>query len=230
MNKDEQAAEIYLKSLGLGAVAYEPDGNVPPDFVLGGRVAVEVRRLNQRYLADESPRSLEEDSIPLRQSFNRLLECTRPAGIVGSWFVMFSFRRPLPTWKKLRPRVREALFYFAKEPVDAAWRVPITDSVELTFLRSTRDFGRPFVPGGGSDRDEGGWIASEVIRNMTFYAKEKAEKTHPYRSKYSEWWLVLVDHIALAREETEVREYYSRPAEWDRIVLLSPSGNYGYAI
>ena len=45
MNKDEQIAESYLESLELGAVIYEPDGKVPPDFLVDRRIAVEVRRL-----------------------------------------------------------------------------------------------------------------------------------------------------------------------------------------
>lgn len=230
MDAAERVAEVYLGTLGAGDVVHEPDGNVPPDFVLGGRIAVEVRRLNQHYVVNEASRSLEEDSVPIRQGFSKLLDETRPIGMVGSWFVMFTIHRPVASWRELRPLVKAALLGFAKAPVDAAWRVPIASSVELTFLRSTEDFGRPFVLGGYTDRDAGGWVVAEVIRNMTAYAAEKAEKVRPYRHKYAEWWLVLVDYIALAREEADVREHYTRPADWDRIILLSPSGDRAYAI
>ena len=47
MNDSEKSVYEYLTSLGLGAVVYEPDGKVPPDFSVDGRTAVEVRRLNQ---------------------------------------------------------------------------------------------------------------------------------------------------------------------------------------
>jgi hypothetical protein len=39
MDATEALAARYLESLGLGPVVYEPDGNVPPDFLLGDRVA-----------------------------------------------------------------------------------------------------------------------------------------------------------------------------------------------
>lgn len=47
MNKDERIAERYLKSLNIGEVAYEPDGKIPPDFLVNGCIAVEVRRLSE---------------------------------------------------------------------------------------------------------------------------------------------------------------------------------------
>lgn len=223
-------AEVYLNGLGLGAVVHEPDGNVPPDFVVGDRIAVEVRRLNQHYMEGDVQRSLEQGSIPFQQGFVKLLEVTRPVGRSGSWFVMFSFSRPLVPWRHLRQMVRAALLRFAAEPTDEAWRIPVAKNFKLTFLRSSKDFGQPFVLGGYTDMDAGGWVASEVIRNLSAYVAEKTVKVLPFRSKYPEWWLLLVDHIALARDDADVREHYSRPVEWDRIVLISPSGDRAYAI
>jgi len=43
----ETQARRYLEHLGCKDIVYEPDGNVPPDFVVDGRIGVEVRRLNQ---------------------------------------------------------------------------------------------------------------------------------------------------------------------------------------
>jgi len=45
MNDSERAISEYLDSLRIGGVQYEPDGNVPPDFLVDGRIAVEARRL-----------------------------------------------------------------------------------------------------------------------------------------------------------------------------------------
>ena len=49
---DERIVESYLISLQIGKVVYEPDGKVPPDFLVDGRIAVEVRRLNQHYAVE----------------------------------------------------------------------------------------------------------------------------------------------------------------------------------
>ena len=47
MDSSERIAYQYLSHQGFSDVAYEPDGNVPPDFLLNGRIAVEVRRLRK---------------------------------------------------------------------------------------------------------------------------------------------------------------------------------------
>jgi len=40
MDASEKIAEKYLNGLAMGAVAYEPDGNIPPDFSVDGRIGV----------------------------------------------------------------------------------------------------------------------------------------------------------------------------------------------
>ncbi len=198
MKSDERIVEGYLNALGMGEVVHEPDGKVPPDFLVDGRIAVEVRRLNQHYEAGGKLRGLEQDSISLRQSLENLLSEFAASNVSSSWFVCFSFRRPIPPWRTLRPLVREALSGFLTAPADHAWRIPITDSFDLTILRSTDVHEKCFIFGAHTDMDAGGWIVSEIIRNASAFIASKSVKVTPYLSKYPLWWLVLVDHIAFA--------------------------------
>jgi len=66
MNDSEKSVYEYLVGQGFGTVVYEPDGKVPPDFLVDGRIAVEVRRLNQNEKTATGSRGLEEVSKPLR--------------------------------------------------------------------------------------------------------------------------------------------------------------------
>ena len=45
MDTSEKIAYDFLLHQGFKSIVYEPDGNVPPDFLADGRVAIEVRRL-----------------------------------------------------------------------------------------------------------------------------------------------------------------------------------------
>ncbi len=47
MDTSERIVWEYLLHRGFRDVVYEPEGKVPPDFLVDNRVAVEVRRLNQ---------------------------------------------------------------------------------------------------------------------------------------------------------------------------------------
>ena len=85
MNESEKSVYEYLTSQGLGAVVYEPDGKVPPDFLVSGRIAVEVRRLNQNEETADGHRGLEETSKPLHALVCKALADVGPpvAGTAG---------------------------------------------------------------------------------------------------------------------------------------------------
>jgi len=51
MDDSEIVVRQHLEHLGFKSIIYEPDGNIPPDFLVEGRIAVEVRRLNQNYVS-----------------------------------------------------------------------------------------------------------------------------------------------------------------------------------
>lgn len=88
MDESDALVGRYLKARGFTDVRYEPDGNVPPDFLADGRVAVEVRRLNQNHDdgSGRGPRGLDEVAIPLWRCVREYLEAlvrrrqTAPAG------------------------------------------------------------------------------------------------------------------------------------------------------
>lgn len=78
MDTSEQVAFDYLSSRGFISVVYEPDGNVPPDFLVDGRIAVEVRRLNQHEETPNGPRGLEDVAFPLEARMRRLVRSMGP--------------------------------------------------------------------------------------------------------------------------------------------------------
>ncbi len=232
MNRDEQTVDAYLKSLVLGEVLYEPDGKVPPDFLIDGRIAVESRRLNQHYEEAGRSRGLEEDSIPLRQSFERLLEDFGQPRDDKTWFVFFRIKRPISTWKVLRPLIRVELEQFLQRPFIDTEHVSIEAGFEISIIPSSTVDERVFLLGGNTDLDSGGWVVSEIVRNLSVYVPEKTQKTVSYKSKYPAWWLVFVDYIGYAsdKDAAEVRKYFKHSADWDRVVLLSPISGHAYEI
>ena len=60
MDHSEKVVFQYLKSRGFINIVYEPDGNIPPDFTIDGRIAVEVRRLNENEKTTTEHGGLEE--------------------------------------------------------------------------------------------------------------------------------------------------------------------------
>lgn len=102
MDDSEKTAKKYLEYLGFEGIVYEPDGNVPPDFLVNGRIAIEVRRLNQNEGNGSGFRGLEEIAIPLQMKIGKLLASLGPPKSGSSWFVHYTVRRPVPAWGVLR--------------------------------------------------------------------------------------------------------------------------------
>lgn len=74
-NEDELRAKKYLQTLHYTTLEYEPLGNVTPDFVIDGKIAIEVRRLNKNYISDNGLVHLEDVEIPLNtQNIDELHE------------------------------------------------------------------------------------------------------------------------------------------------------------
>jgi hypothetical protein len=228
MDKSEELAERYLTSLGLGEVVYEPDGNVPPDFAIAGAIAVEVRRLNQNHEAESGkPHGLEEIDIPLRHKIQKFLRAFAPSRNGECWYVGYDFKRPLESWKELRPLLERALQEFHASPERQRTKVRLTRHFGIDFLPASIDHGSFFVLAANIDHDSGGWVMAELERNLRICIAEKEGKISSFRSRYREWWLVLEDRIDYA-VDTEDRPRFKSEVmpriehTFDRIVLLDP--------
>ncbi len=224
MDASEELAEKLLRHMGFQSVVYEPDGNVPPDFLVDGRIAVEVRRLNQNHDSGSGMRGLEETFIPLWQKIEKLAHSLGPAN-EESWFVFIRFSRPVPQWKSLEPKLRAALLAFAAKADRSSCVVYEENGFELEVARASQPLEHYFRMGGSSDQQSGGFIVAEMLENIAHCANEKLHKIAVAKSKYNEWWLVLPDHIGLGLSSDDRQQFLAhakRPAGWDKIVVVDP--------
>jgi hypothetical protein len=222
MDSSEQLAAIFLEQLELGPVIHEPDGNVPPDFLVAGEIAVEVRRLNQSYETNDSFEGLESAQAAITRFLRTTLpRYGSPDGESG-WWVMLYFWRPLD-WKAMRRSIKDALTQFKEQTSKGRIKYEF-ENFELELLPAGIPTEHYFMFGGLADRDAGGFVLAEIIRNLNLYIGEKARKVAPYRNRYREWWLVLPDHIGPDLNEAERSQIsaHVRLQDWDRVIILHP--------
>jgi hypothetical protein len=226
MDATEKHVEDHFKGRGYTNIVYEPDGNIPPDFLLHGRVAVEVRRLNQNHFAGSDAKGLEEVAIPLWQRVKKLLESFGPPTGGESWFVYFRFSRPVEAWKTLEPTLRSGLDSFISMPIKSRMVLAQGQGFELeVFCRTSAPHATIFVMGGCSDQQSGGWLLAEMQTNIRHCASEKTRKISKVQSKYPVWWLALVDHIGHGLDDFDremFREKVSVEHSWDKIIVIDP--------
>ncbi|MDQ0465578.1 hypothetical protein QO010_003367 [Caulobacter ginsengisoli] len=223
MDSSEQLVEAYLKHLDIGEVVYEPDGNVPPDFLVDGRIAVEVRRLNQTFERADAAEGLETGQATIIGFLKGMLP-KYGAPLEGrGWWVSVYFWRPFD-WKRIKREIRAALAALQKEPPldEAAFKF---GNFEMDVRRAGIPTEHYFMLGALADRDAGGFVGAEIIRNLNLCVSEKARKVAPHRARYPEWWLVLPDHIGAdlnAEERSQLSPHVSTEG-WDKVILLHPN-------
>ncbi len=226
MNQSERIAFQFLTSLEIGGVVYEPDGNVPPDFLLGGRIAVEARRLNQNEEIAGGYRGLEVTSKPLHSLVTRVLDESGPPAASQSWFVWYTVRRPLPAWRDLEALLRSAVRTFRERIDDPPEQIRLAPGLRLKFFPASDQHDTLLLLGGSSDHDSGGFVVAELRRNLDLCIAEKAKKIAPVQHRYSEWWLVFDDRIAFAsldkRDVSELRTLLRAPHQFTRVFLVNP--------
>lgn len=225
MDECERIAREHLVRRGFKTVVYEPDGNVPPDFLVDGRVAVEVRRLNQHENLGNLNRSLEEVEIPLMQHAESLLKSMGPPGSTGSWFVWFRFRRPVMKWKSLEPILRRELDTIRRGGAPIPSTVRVAKDFYIRLVPASQVHPTFFLLGGCTDQDSGGWIVPELARNLKICIDEKTRKIAHIRKRYPEWWLVLVDYIAFGSQSDidKLHDDFGIGHRWDKVILVDPT-------
>lgn len=225
MDATEKLVADHLAHRGYANVIYEPDGNIPPDFLVDETIAIEVRRLNQNHFDGTDAKGLEEVAIPLWDRIENLTNSLGAPTEGESWFVSFTFTRPVEPWKSLRPKLRQALVTFKAASFKQNGTIAKTKGFELDVLRASKPDATMFVMGACSDNDEGGWLFCEMETNIRHCANEKSRKIAKVRPKYGQWWLALVDHIGYGSPSSYremFRDQVSIVHGWDKIILINP--------
>lgn len=222
MDCSEKVAMNHLRFRGHQDVLYEPDGNVPPDFLVDRRIAVEVRRLGQTDSGSKPQKDLEESSIPLFTRFRRLLASYGSSDVIR--FISIAFRRPLPAWRLVDKGSRKFLDVVLTGALPEGTTQTVAPNVDLTYTYKLEQSGDTFELDNTDDPDWGGWIMAELERNLRVRIDEKTRKIAPYRSKYPEWWLVLIAQPVYAVSERDIQQFRRSTHivhGWDKIVIVN---------
>ncbi|MBA3041261.1 MAG: hypothetical protein KJ690_15595 [Alphaproteobacteria bacterium] len=222
MDGSEEIAKVYLESLGLGPVVYEPNGQIPPDFMIGD-IGVEVRRLNQNFESEGGYEGLESVEASVLRYVEKLLPTYGPPKDGQGWWVSLTFWRPLDG-KAIKRELPRVLAAFYAHPNPAGLDTKLARNFELEIRPASITVANHFMLGASSDFDQGGFIASEIIRNLNLCITEKAAKIATYKDRYREWWLVLPDYIGpdLNADERSTIGEHVNTLTFSRVVLIHP--------
>lgn len=233
MNIDEEIAERYLRSLGYTDIVYEPDGNIPPDFLLNGVTAIEVRKLNQHHVINGITKPLEEVEYKLIPMLDKMLNDFNGGAHESSAFVCITYSRPVG---KIRERIKEIKKILVSHlpQITQKAEYKISENIHIELLPASERHDSAYILGAMPDMDAGGFVVSEIYSNLKIVLEEKTRKIAMYKHKYKEWWLVLIDYIGHSLRERDVVQLKELPVitnGWDKVILVSPQENtHGFEI
>jgi hypothetical protein len=222
MDPSEEIAKEHLLFRSFSEIVYEPDGNIPPDFLVEGRIACEVRRLNQNDFSAAPHMGLENSEISLTKHLARILASYGTSNVTR--FLDVNFRRPLPKLPVLEKEARNFLDKVAIGALPEGTICTVGLNVELTYLCSIVDSGQTFELNDVNDPDWGGWILEVFDKNLRLCIDEKTRKIASYRSKYPEWWLILIDRVTYGLSDhnwSQFRQSARIDHDWDKVIIVN---------
>ncbi|WP_088210561.1 hypothetical protein [Shewanella sp. Shew256] len=225
-NREEVLVANLLAKHGFDVI-YEPDGNIPPDILLDGRIAVEVTRLNKLICINGQYRRIDDDASSiigvLKKSINSSNDSLPPRYRVSA-----HVRRPFGNARKLSRNVSNALANAEKRLLSGSKEfvreyVPNTNGMSLFVRKSPLQHSEGFLLTGVSDLDAAYHDASTILESVRYCISEKESKVKNYLERYPEWWLVLSDTITYGgvSEYIEyIKENLSKSC-FSRIVIIN---------
>ena len=237
-NRDERIAREWLKQQGHTNIEW-PDED-PPDFVVDGKYAVEVRRMNPVIEIDGKIRGEEELQIPLFRAAKTVLDSFGPPVNGNGFYVNCTYdysQLPLPQSEALEQEIKEALQPFRDAILKPNQIPPCLPSSPLELecgIRLDLWFGRPrssmFALQHASD-GKGGRVSGEVRKSLQHSIEEKCSKIAKRENLYPdhEWWLLLIDRIlgvsVQSLPESELESLHKEVQVQEpvsRVIVISP--------
>ena len=205
-NEDERIAREWLKLQGYTNIEW-PDRD-PPDFVVDGKYAVEVRRMNPIIEIDGQKKGEEELRIRLFDAVKRILDSFGPSVKGRGFSISCEYDYPglpLPQSKVLEQQIKKVLQPFRDEvlksdqiPSLLPSELELECGVCLDLQFENQQLSMFSIELQGVSDGNGCWLLGEVRKSLQHSIEEKrhkiCRKIAEQESLYHdhEWWLLLI--------------------------------------
>lgn len=224
MKPEEKIAKQYFDTLGFQRIEYEPDGNIPPDFLIDGSIAIEVRRLNQHHEIHSNPQPLEKLEYRINPIVESIAKSFELEDFSNSCFYAVRYSRPLEINKDLKRDIKK-IFQEHLGKLNSRELYKVRENLEIDIFPISKKLDNVYNLGIISDQDGGGFIVGLIHENLKLVIDEKEGKVDRHKGKYPTWWLALVDTIGFGISELDLSQLNTLPTietYFQKIILINP--------
>ena len=221
MKREERLVETYLISKGYKEIIFEPDGNCPPDFVVEGNIAIEVRRLNLHL----KNAAIEKLDFKLKPALFKIIETLKCSKYEHSAYLSIRYKRPLKVTKELKSKITEVLNQHLSCLAETK-KYQILDNLEIQVFSAGKKFDTVYHIGTILDLDKTYFVVNAVYDNLRIVIEEKQKKIFPFKDRYKTWWLALVDTIGHGMTDYDIMQFKELPSietVFEKVILIPPS-------
>lgn len=224
MKFEEKIAKRFLEAKGYKKIVFEPDGKIPPDFLIEDSIAIEVRRLNKHVQQKGKKVPIENLEYSLIRKIRKIIESYQVINFENSILVSLNYSRPLVETQSLKSDILSILDIHTNcENEKRIYQV--IDNLSLKFTPFKKKLDSFYHVGAQHDDDAGGFVVANIYDNLEPIIKEKEEKVKSYRGKYSHWWLILIDYIGYGIDPYDMNQLKDLPrikSIFNRIFIIPP--------
>ena len=218
-DENEILAEKYLRSLAIGDVSYEPNGNQTPDFSIGNQIAAEVRFLTSLTINIHGITGHQKILYDIVKEANK--------DYYGKHcFICLSMTRPYPEKSVYKQALRSFLTNIDSTRNNEWTDICSNTQISITFFEPSSDCPRIIV-GITTDHSQSGFTCSMICEAIKHSISDKNSKTiHRPKHNYKEWWLILVNKIGGGTPLPDEYPHYDRAirescnGQWNRVIIL----------
>lgn len=201
----------------------------PPDLIVNGNIAVEVRRLNQHYFSNNTPIEVETGYKSIKRICQDIINSFPNPSQLPSAMISYTFFRPLLTTKENRKIIREILAEHL--PVIEQSKEYVRNKLEIRMYPWSEPMENRYFIGAIHDGNRGGFVQGMMAENFPIALGSKEKDLPRYKNKFTECWLALIDEIYLWHDDAsliEMIETLNIKTNFDKILIFSPFKHFAF--
>jgi hypothetical protein len=233
IKKQEIPAYDFLYELTQQPPDYEPDGKKGPDFLVGGKLAVETTQLMQYFSHNGNSFSIDGNNERIYKTLSSILIEYDNRYFGQTFYLTFTYTAEMPRITPYKNQIKKSLNEFLQKEDRGYFAFSIDNKIEFSIFPGSPSPGKVFKIGASDCIEQGGNPESIYICEINRCLELKNHKLSNWVKTYPCNWLILVDKIGIWDHQINkelIASKISDLGEFSRLLIIGWDRELRYQI